>query len=86
MNKYQNEIDDNLTSKFLQHVSNEQGLSSSSSSSSYVNNARHNDHEDEAIDDEMAAPNKVNDSKYHSNMSDITNTQMQLDHWTIQVF
>lgn len=39
--------------------------------------------EEEAIDDECAAINTVNDSKY-SNMSDITNIQMQLDN--IKVF
>lgn len=45
-----------------------------------MNIAPQNDsaNEDEAIDDEPAASNTANASKYHAN-SDITNIQMQLD-------
>lgn len=41
----------------------------------------HNDsaNEDETIDNENRTANIQNDSKYHTNMSDITNIQMQLD-------
>lgn len=59
---------------FLQHVSNEHG------SSSYMRIEQNDSaNEEEAIDDESTALNAVNDTKYHSNMSDITNIQMQLD-------
>lgn len=59
-------------------MSNEHG---SLSTSSYMNVEQQNDsaNENETIDDQSVASNTMNASKYHSNMSDITNIQMRLD-------
>lgn len=54
-------------------------------SSLFIDEQNESANEDEAIDNEDNAENVPSNSKYHQNMSDITNIQMQLDNIKVNI-
>lgn len=54
-------------------------------SSLFIDEQNESANEDEAIENEDNAENVPSNSKYHQNMSDITNIQMQLDNIKVNI-